>query len=86
MNDLTTKRAISRAAFPKQRALVLSSPEAALAVHGRASLFPRVPAWLHHFLHSLSLCWDFRAETWLLLHFLLLSMFAFLDLDVSSVF
>lgn len=29
---------------------------------------------------------DFSAETWLLLCFLLLSMFAFLGLDVSSVF
>lgn len=67
---------------------MLSSPETALAVHGRARLFPSVPARLHHFLHSSSLCCvrDFSAETWLLLRFLLLSMFAFRGLDVSSVF
>lgn len=62
MNDLTTKWAISREAFPKWSAPVLSSSEAALAIHGRARLFPSVPAWLHHLLHAPSLCYGFQCR------------------------
>lgn len=63
---------------------MLNSSEAALVAHGRARLFSHVPAQLHHFLclsHVLGI-----ADTWLYLHFQLLSIFAFLGLDVTTSF